>query len=148
MTGTRRRIRRSRDEWQHLINEQAESGQTQAAFCAARGISVGSLRNWKRRLGAGSSPAPWIELGTLAEAKAATWDIELELGDGTIFGQNEVVRIREVLDGTSKTLTVVKVRLDLAKPWTAPRPAPASAMPPSMLAKAMSSRASRSSPSR
>lgn len=80
---TKRRIRRSRDEWQRLINEQAESGQTQAAFCAAHGVSVASLQNWKRRLAAPAvTPAPWLELGTLAEAKSVSWDIELDLGDG------------------------------------------------------------------
>ena len=80
---TKRRTRRSRDEWQRLINEQVESGQTQAAFCAARDISVGSLQNWKRRLAApDATREPWLELGTLAEAKSPTWDIELELGAG------------------------------------------------------------------
>ncbi len=75
--------RHSRDEWQRLINEQAESGQTQAAFCAARGISVGSLQNWKRRLATpDAAPVPWVELGTLAEAKSTAWDVELDLGDG------------------------------------------------------------------
>ena len=79
----KRRIRRSRDEWQRLIDEQAGSGQTQSAFCAARGISVASLQNWKRRLAdPDATPVQWLELGTLAEAKSATWDIELELGDG------------------------------------------------------------------
>jgi hypothetical protein len=78
-----RRNRRSRDEWQRLIEEQAGSGQTQAAFCAARGISVASLQNWKRRLATTDmAPAQWLELGTLAEAKSAAWDIELDLGDG------------------------------------------------------------------
>jgi hypothetical protein len=48
-----------------LIKEQAESGQTHSAFCAARGISVGSLQDWKRRLGAKSPPAPWLELPVL-----------------------------------------------------------------------------------
>lgn len=81
--GSPRRIRRSRDEWRRLIDEQAGSGQTQAAFCAARGISVGSLRNWRRRLGASfETPEPWVELGMLAEAKSATWDVELDLGEG------------------------------------------------------------------
>ena len=44
---TKRWIQRSRDEWQRLIDEQAESGQSQSTFCAARGISVGSLQNWR-----------------------------------------------------------------------------------------------------
>jgi hypothetical protein len=80
---TKRRIRRGRDEWRRLIEEQAESGQTQGAFCTARGISVGSLRNWKRRLAATEATAgPWLELGTLAEAKSATWEVELALGEG------------------------------------------------------------------
>jgi len=56
----RRRIRRSEAEWQRLINEQADSGQPQAVFCAANGISVASFQNWKRRLAAEVSPEPWL----------------------------------------------------------------------------------------
>jgi hypothetical protein len=78
----KRRMRRSRDEWQQLIEEQAHSGQSQSAFCAARGVSVASLQNWKRRLGPKSAPAPWIELGTLARQEPTGWDIELDLGHG------------------------------------------------------------------
>jgi len=78
----RRRIRRSEAEWQRLINEQTDSGQTQAAFCAANGISVGSFQNWKRRLAAEVSSEPWLELGALAEHCPSGWDIELDLGDG------------------------------------------------------------------
>jgi hypothetical protein len=79
---TKRRIRRSQAEWQRLIDDQIDSGQTQAAFCAANGISVASFRNWKRRLEAEVSPEPWLELGTLAQQGTSAWDVELELGDG------------------------------------------------------------------
>jgi len=79
---TKRRIRRSQTEWQQLIDDQTDSGQTQAAFCAANGISVASFQNWKRRLAAEVSPEPWLELGTLAQQSTSTWDIELQLGDG------------------------------------------------------------------
>ena len=82
---SRRRIRRSPSEWQQLIDEQAGSGLSQSAFCAERGISVASFRNWKRRLASQSQPAPepWLELGTLGgRAESGGWDIELELGDG------------------------------------------------------------------
>jgi len=79
---TKRRIRRSQTEWQQLIDDQTDSGQTQAAFCAANGISVASLQNWKRRLAAEVSPEPWLELGTLAQQGTSAWDIELDLGDG------------------------------------------------------------------
>lgn len=83
--GSPRRIRRSREEWRRLIDEQARSGQSQRAFCAAHGISVGSLQNWKRRLAVpDATPEPWLELGTLAEARSSTWDIELDLGDGIV----------------------------------------------------------------
>ena len=78
----RRRIRLSEAEWQRLINEQTDSGRTQAAFCAANGISVASFRNWKRRLAVKVSPEPWLELGTLAQQSTSAWDIELQLGDG------------------------------------------------------------------
>jgi hypothetical protein len=79
---TRRRIRRGRDEWQRLIDEQADGDLTQTAFCATRGISIGSFQNWKRRLAAEMPSEPWLELGTLAERGASGWDIELDLGDG------------------------------------------------------------------
>ncbi len=78
----RRRIRRSRAEWQQLIEEQATSGQTQSVFCTSRGISVGSFGNWKRRLVTQAPPDPWVTLGSLSGHGAGGWDIELDLGDG------------------------------------------------------------------
>jgi hypothetical protein len=77
-----RRIRRSRAEWQQLIGEQADSGLTQSAFCASRGICIGSFRNWRHRLAAEAPPDSWVELGTVAGHGAGGWDIELELGEG------------------------------------------------------------------
>ena len=78
-----RRPRRSHDEWQHLIAKQADSGQTQAVFCAEHGISVASLQNWKRRLSVSAATStPWFELGTLADEQSTGWDIELDLGEG------------------------------------------------------------------
>lgn len=77
-----RRKRRSRDEWQRLIDEQAASGQTQTAFCAQRGICVGSFSHWKRRLFEEAGSPAWIELGSLPAASSSSWDIELDLGDG------------------------------------------------------------------
>ncbi|MBT8389059.1 MAG: hypothetical protein KJP13_05365 [Altererythrobacter sp.] len=82
---TSRRVRRGRDEWQHLIDEQAGSGQTQAAFCEAQGLSLASFGNWKRRLTtAESTEQPWFELSGLSDvgSSSAGWDIELQLGDG------------------------------------------------------------------
>ena len=79
---TSSKVRRSQAEWRRLIGEQADSRQTQAVFCAARGISVSSFQNWKRRLvGEETRAGPWLELGTLVKAEAAGWD-KLDLGDG------------------------------------------------------------------
>jgi putative transposase len=82
---TRRHVRRSRSDWQQLIDEQARSGVSQTAFCAARTVSTTSFQHWKRRLAAAASPSPsptWLDLGPLRESVAAGWDLELELGAG------------------------------------------------------------------
>ena len=81
----RRHVRRSRSDWQQLIDEQARSGQSQRAFCAARALSAKSFQHWKRQLAATAAApsSPWLELGALPERPVATgWDLELELGAG------------------------------------------------------------------
>jgi len=86
MTETlRRHVRRSRSEWQQLIDEQARSGLSQRAFCAARALSATSFQHWKRQLAATAAapPAAWLDLGSFPERAPATgWDVELELGAG------------------------------------------------------------------
>jgi putative transposase len=82
-TSTRRK-RRSREEWQQLIDAQASSELTPAAFCQANGLSLASFQNWKRRLTA-EPPAPvepWVDLGTFDRPSDSGWDIELDLGNG------------------------------------------------------------------
>ena len=81
----RRHVRRSPSEWRQLIDEQARSGLSQTAFCAARAVSTTSFQHWKRRLAATAAApsSPWLELGALPERPVATgWDLELELGAG------------------------------------------------------------------
>jgi hypothetical protein len=81
---TRRHVRRSRSDWQQLIDEQARSGLSQRAFCAARALSAKSFQHWKRQLATTVAPSSsWLELGALPERPvAAGWDLELELGAG------------------------------------------------------------------
>jgi len=81
---TRRHVRRSPNDWQQLIDEQARSDLSQSAFCATHALSLTSFRHWKQRLAAAPSPSPnWLDLGPLHERPAAVgWDIALELGDG------------------------------------------------------------------
>ena len=81
----RRHVRRSPSAWRQLIDEQARSGLSQTALCAARAVSTTSFQHWKRQLAAtAASPSlPWLELGALPERPVATgWDLELELGAG------------------------------------------------------------------
>ena len=49
-TNHRPSVRRNREQWQSLINEQQQSGLTQAQFCQQNKLAVSSFYNWKRRL--------------------------------------------------------------------------------------------------
>jgi hypothetical protein len=58
---TKRRAHRGRDEWLALVTELAASGRSMSAFARERGISLGNLSYWKKKLGekpAGASVAP------------------------------------------------------------------------------------------
>ena len=87
--------RRSKSEWQHLVDEQADSGLTQKAFCEQAGVPVATFGYWKRKLQAkGSFPSAepantrrvslddWIELSAPASGTSPGWHVELDLGDG------------------------------------------------------------------
>ena len=84
-----RRFRRSADEWQALIAEQADSGLSQTVFCQRKGIALSSFSKWKHKLGVeytaqadtADQASPWIDLAALPSA-ASGWDIELDLGAG------------------------------------------------------------------
>lgn len=88
----RRRQKRSPEQWQQLLEAQAASGLSQAAFCSEHGLSKSSFQLWKRRMRASSStgigPAPVPALftplsGAANASQAATgWDVALDLGDG------------------------------------------------------------------
>jgi len=83
---------RSPDQWQHLIEAQAASGQTQVAFCAEHGLSKSSFQLWKRRFRAASpnahpdSPPTALFTPLMGESEPSRtptgWDIELDLSDG------------------------------------------------------------------
>ena len=77
----KRRVRRSQEEWQQLVDEQQRSSLSQRAFCQSKGISVASLQNWKRRL-LSREAGEWLELGQVSTATSPGWDIELDLGHG------------------------------------------------------------------
>lgn len=98
-----RRVQRDAQAWWAIIQRQMESGLSQVAFCAAEGLSVSSLQNWKRKFVregrlSETSPvpaAPWFaelavpEPGIEPEPPAGpvppAWQIELELGGGVVL---------------------------------------------------------------
>lgn len=92
---------RTREAWEQLIAEQRGSGESQDAFCTARGLCKSTLQAWKRRLRGGQGTAvrvareprptpgvlftPLLRSGTdrvSAGTSTAGWTVELELGGG------------------------------------------------------------------
>jgi transposase-like protein len=93
------RVRRSRAQWQSLVERAERSGLGVGQFCRHEGVSTASFYAWRRRLGAGApqalpaaqptGEAAFLDLGTL-RAGAATdagtgWEIELDLGAGAVL---------------------------------------------------------------
>ena len=92
-----RAARRTRAQWSALLDQYGESAQTQAAFCAARGLAISSFSRALRRARAGgvdAAPAnafvPVVVDSVAQLTPSSSWDVELTLGAGI------VVRIRGV----------------------------------------------------
>ena len=98
--GTERAARRSRAQWQSLIERGERSPLGIAAFCRAEGVSTASFYSWRKRLsqapahegGSASgetqaADATFLDLGALngAGGNAGRWDIELALGEGVVL---------------------------------------------------------------
>ncbi len=87
VTATNKKARRSRGEWQQLVEAHAASGLTQAAFCRREGLALSTFQYWKRQLAADGRADPpadeatVIDLGALEE-RPAGWEVEIALGDG------------------------------------------------------------------
>ena len=80
-----RRNRRTREEWQQLIETQQESGLSPAEVCTQRSISQKRFTHWKRRLQKAQSNQTdnhWLELPNMPVTPSSGWDIELDLGQG------------------------------------------------------------------
>ena len=89
---TRRRIRRSRDEWQDLVVRFEKSGQTREQFCIEQGVSLSSFSRWRQLLrdagsrGPAAGEALFVELTPDAEtSRTPVWDVELQLGAGVLL---------------------------------------------------------------
>ncbi|MEY6432521.1 hypothetical protein ABC977_08900 [Thioalkalicoccus limnaeus] len=88
-------VRRSRAEWQALLERAERSRLSTVAFCAAEGISTASFYLWRKRLRAmvpvasdnGSSATAFLDLGVLSAPRPdePSWDLELDLGAGVVL---------------------------------------------------------------
>ena len=81
------RTYRSEAEWRRLMSDFEGWEGTQSSFCEARGVSLKTFQNWRRRLGL----IPRSRVGRsdgfveLAVSSGPEWDVELSLGDGVVL---------------------------------------------------------------
>ncbi len=92
--------RRTQNEWQSLVKEQADSGLSAKAFCANHGIGLASFYQWRKRLTTDGTDVlfddeqlPFVDVSALAsqvsqKADAPAWLVELELGNGLVLRLN------------------------------------------------------------
>lgn len=92
MASSAKRVRRSRAQWQELIERGERSPLGILGFCRAEGISSASFYSWRQRLGQAPVTAPtgaepaFVDLGTLGEAATTGgWEMELDLGAGVVL---------------------------------------------------------------
>lgn len=90
MTKTRT-PRKTPEQWQSLVAQQLESGQTARAFCTEHNIGYASFCQWRKRLALGktqpvaASEPSFIDLSSLGADRTRQeggWHIVLSLGNG------------------------------------------------------------------
>jgi len=87
-SNTRPSVRRSREQWQCLIDKQHNSELTQRDFCQQNKLAVSSFCNWKRRLSQKEAAKPstedphWLSLPEQLFSPSGNWRIELDFGGG------------------------------------------------------------------
>ena len=89
---TQRRIHRSPEQWQALLDQYESSGLSQRAFCQQAGLSFGTFSRWRRSLLAdkppaettGDGPELFVELANHrvgSPSASSDWDLELQLSE-------------------------------------------------------------------
>ena len=87
--------RRTREQWQVLVDEQAESELSVSKFCAQYDLTVSNFYLWRKKLSDDSqSLAPqdnWLAFDMPAsgnQSAGSTWEIELALPGGVVLRMN------------------------------------------------------------
>jgi hypothetical protein len=90
----RPRVHRNPSEWQDIIHQFEQSGQTRDAFCADQSLALSTFSRWRSRLAdsfddMGCKAAGFVELSSGADPvtapSPAPWDVELQLGADIII---------------------------------------------------------------
>ncbi len=89
-----KKIRRSRTQWQRIMQKYEASGLNQQAFCAQQGFAQNLFCKWRKKLISGSE-SPLIDDSDklFVEVPAADheaqpvlqWDVELALANGMVL---------------------------------------------------------------
>ena len=91
-TQSNKRPYRSKEQWRQLIEEYETSDLSIDGFCTQKGIKYMTFYKWRKRLqqneGALNTTPSFIELANTTNSsftQEPIWNIELELGSGTIL---------------------------------------------------------------
>lgn len=82
-----KRIRRSQQEWQQIVEHWETSGQSATSYCKDNNLSYASFSQWRRRLTNHLEPAKvtgngFLDLSSLSPKSEDHWHITLKLGSG------------------------------------------------------------------
>ena len=91
----KKRIKRSRGQWQSLLDDFHRSGLTKVAFCKQRGVATSSLNRWQRMLEGQPEGGNFVDVTeplSVAPVSASTrrdsdnaWQVELALGNDIVL---------------------------------------------------------------
>ena len=94
LPGSKRRITRSRAQWQSLVEKFNTSGLTKTAFCKRHGIATSCFYRWQKVLAEENIQDAFVDItepvATVRSIDRAPeyrndWQVELELGAGVIL---------------------------------------------------------------
>ena len=87
--------RRTREQWQRLVDKQAESELTVSEFCAQHALTVSNFYLWRKKLSDDREPFAqqdnWLAFDMPASGNQSidsAWEIELVLPGGVVLRMN------------------------------------------------------------
>ncbi len=84
--------RRTREQWQRLVDKQAESELTVSEFCAQHALTVSNFYLWRKKLSDDREPFAqqdnWLAFDLSASGNQSIWEIELVLPGGGVLRMN------------------------------------------------------------